>query len=62
MAELEKFAVLVAEDLERVEAKVDKVKHANLSAGTGPPVDDPSIPVGWKYLDTSTLEVWEKEA
>lgn len=60
MAELEDFAVLVAEDLNQLAATVDKIKLANQSAGEGAPTG--TAPVGWVYTDLTTGDVYRMEA
>lgn len=60
MADLEDFAVLVAEDLNELAATVDKIKLANQSAGEGPPSG--TAPEGWVYTDLSTGDIYRMEA
>lgn len=67
MADMEDFAVLVAEDLNgleartaAVEATVDQIKLANQSAGEGAPTG--TAPVGWVYTDIATGDIYRMEA
>lgn len=60
MADLEDFAVLVAEDIDQLAATVDKIKMANSSQGEGAPTG--SAPTGWWYTDVTTGDVYRMEA
>lgn len=67
MADRNDFAILVAEDLDRVEtrlrtveATVDKIKLANASMGSGVPTG--TAPIGWHYTDVTTGDVYRMEA
>lgn len=67
MADLDDLAVVIAEDLNgidarvtAVEATVDKIKLANSSTGSGPPTG--TAPVGWYYTDVITGDVYRMEA
>lgn len=60
MADLEDFAVLVAEDLNQLAATVDKIKLANTSrhqlGGAQPSF---SAPPGWIAEDVDTGMLWK---
>jgi hypothetical protein len=67
MATMDEFAVLVAEDLNaleartsQVEATVDRIKQANTSMGQGAPTG--TAPVGWWYQDITTGDIYQMEA
>lgn len=63
MADLEDFAVLVAEDLNELAATVDKIKRANTSRESlGGQQPSGTAPIGWVVEDLDTGNVWRMEA
>lgn len=58
--DLEQSLASTSAKADATEATVDQIKLANVSAGEGAPSG--AAPVGWRYLDLATGDIYRMEA